>query len=156
MTRFPLRTYAPLLVTFVIMALPLFAAANSHILPNGSTGVAPNGSTGIAPNGSTGVAPGSFGKLDNPLAATNFCVLIKTILDAVLIIGMPIAVLFLVWVGFSFILAQGNPEKLKDAQKNFLNTVIGIAIFLGAWAIAKIIAATLQGLGVSAVNECVR
>lgn len=156
MARFSLRTYAPLLLTLIIVLLPLMPLV-ALAEPTGSTGIgAPNGSTGIgAPNGSTGQA-GNVGKLVNPLKATNFCVLIKTILDAILIIGMPIAVVFLVWVGFKFILAQGNPGKLAEAQKNFLFTIIGIGIFLGAWTIAKIIASTLQGLGVSSVNECVR
>lgn len=151
MPKFSLRTYAPLLVTFVIMLAPLVVAAQSGVVP-----VAPNGVNPAPPNGVNPPSGSTFGKLDNPIKATNFCQLIKIVLDAVLIIGMPIAVLFLVLVGFRFILAQGKPEAIKTAQKNFLNTVIGIAIFLGAWTIAKIIASTLQGLGVSAVNECVR
>ncbi len=97
---------------------------------------------------------GNNGKLVNPLSVNNFCDLIKVVLEAILVIGMPIAVLFLVYVGFKFIMAQGNPEKIKEAQQNLLNTVIGIAIFLGAWTIAKVIQATLVGLGASGVKEC--
>jgi hypothetical protein len=148
MRTFSIRTYAPLLVTFVIMLAPLIALGATTGIP-----IAPGGgTTGIV----TSPGGGTVGKIDNPIKASNFCQLIKILLDAILIIGMPIAVVFLVWVGFKFILAQGNPEKIKEAQKNFLNTVIGIAIFIGAWTIAKVIASTLQGLGVSAVNECVR
>jgi len=92
--------------------------------------------------------------LQNPLKVTNFCDLLKIVLQAILIIGMPVAVVFLVIVGFKFILAQGNPEKIKEAQKNFLHTVIGIAIFLGAWTIAKVIAATMAALGVPGLGSC--
>jgi hypothetical protein len=135
------------------MLTPLFALAQANV--NQGFGTPQNsGPAGYAAPQNSG--PVGKSELMNPLKVTNFCQLIKIVLDAILIIGMPIAVVFLVLVGFKFILAQGNPEKIHDAQKNFLNTVIGIAIFLGAWTIAKIIAATLQGLGVSAVNECVR
>ena len=106
------------------------------------------------PSGTSDCKNGTPGKLCNPLSVNNFCDLIKVVLEAILVIGMPIAVLFLVYVGFKFIVAQGNPEKIKEAQQNLLNTVIGIAIFLGAWTIAKVIQATLVGLGASGVKEC--
>ena len=92
--------------------------------------------------------------LQNPLKVTNFCDLLKVVLQAILIIGMPVAVVFLVIVGFKFILAQGKPEAIGIAQKNLLHTVIGIAIFLGAWTIAKVIAATMAALGVPGLGSC--
>jgi hypothetical protein len=96
------------------------------------------------------------GKIENPLKVTNFCDLIRILLQAILIIGMPVAVVFLVYVGLKFITARGNPEKIKLAQQNLYWTIVGIAVFLGAWAIAKVIASTLGALGVGAVNECIR
>lgn len=130
------QVFAPLLITAVIMLMPLFAAAEA--------------------TSAFAQCNGSSCQIKNPLAASNFCTLIKIILQAILMIGMPIAVVFLVIVGFKFIVAQGKPEGIEKAKEDLLHTVIGIAIFLGAWAIAKIIASTLAGLGVSAVNECVR
>lgn len=146
------KLYAPLLVSFALLCMPLLTlAAQAGDVNNGpfSPGVVNN------PTASPGVT-GNSATIGNPLKVTNFCDLIKIVLQAIIMIGLPIAVVILVWVGFKFILAQGNPEKISDAQKAFLHTVIGIAIFLGAWAIAKIIASTLQNLGVSAVNECTR
>ena len=98
----------------------------------------------------------TVGQLQNPLKnISNFCQLIKVVLQAILVIGVPIAVVFLVIVGFKFIIARGNPAELDKAKADFLHTVIGIAIFIGAWAIAKLIAATLAALGASDVNQCV-
>ena len=62
-------------------------------------------------------------------------------------IGVPIAVLFLVWSGFKFILARGRPAELEVARKNFMYVIIGIAVFLGAWTLAMVISTTIQSLG---------
>lgn len=154
-----LKTYAPVALTLVIISLPLVALAQP--LP-GTTNVQPplQGNTNNLPpltgnTNQTSICTGGSCQLKNPLQVGNFCDLVKVVLSSLIVIGMPIAVLFLVIVGFKFIIARGNPEELAKARQNFLYTIIGIAIFLGAWAIAKIISATLAGLGVSGANACV-
>jgi hypothetical protein len=92
--------------------------------------------------------------LENPLKFDSICGLIHGILDAVMVIGIPIAILFMVWAGFQFVLAQGNAEKLGSARKNFLNVIIGIAIFVGASLIAQVIVNTVAQLGVNGINSC--
>lgn len=89
--------------------------------------------------------PQSFTLVD-PLGIKNFCDLVKALLNIVLAIGVPVAVLFLVWSGFRFILARGRPGDLELARKNFYYVIIGIAVFLGAWTLATIISATIQTL----------
>ena len=76
-----------------------------------------------------------------------FCQLVKSLLDIIVAIGIPVAVLFLVWAGFRFILARGNPTELGIARKNFMFVILGIAIFLGAWTLARIISTTVESLG---------
>ena len=72
--------------------------------------------------------------------------LIKTILEGALIIGMPIVALAVIYCGFLFVFARGNPEKLTKAKDALLYTLIGAAILLGSWAIAKMIKITITGL----------
>jgi hypothetical protein len=147
-----LKLYAPVLLTLVMVLMPLFVLAQSGTNPS-----FPNGTNPPIPNGTNPPQTSLFsGKIDNPLKVTNFCDLIRIVLQAILIIGMPVAVVFLVYVGLKFITARGNPEKIKLAQQNLYWTIVGIAVFLGAWAIAKVIASTLGALGVGAVNECIR
>jgi len=97
------------------------------------------------------VPPSSVGNnavytLENPLGVKNFCDLVKKLLNIVMAIGVPVAVLFLVWSGFRFIIARGRPEELGKARTNFYYVIIGIAVFLGAWTLATIISATVQTL----------
>jgi uncharacterized membrane protein len=100
------------------------------------------------PTGYSGNSGGTSNAVVNPLGNINsFCGLIKAILQGVIAIGIPIAVLFIVFAGFKFVLALGNPGKLQEARKNLMYTLIGIGIFLGAWLLALVIANTVNALG---------
>jgi len=72
--------------------------------------------------------------------------LIKIILQGALKIGMPVVALAIIYCGFLFVFARGNPEKLTKAKDALLWTLIGAAILLGSWAIAKMISVTITGL----------
>jgi hypothetical protein len=88
-------------------------------------------------------------KLTNPLGSIDsFEELVSTILDAAFIIGLPVAVLFIVLSGARFVFARGNSSKLSEARTTLLYTVIGIGVFFGAWTLAKIIESTIKALGV--------
>jgi len=65
-------------------------------------------------------------------------------LKAVIYIVFPIAVVFLVYSGFMFILAQGKPDDLATAKRNFFWTIIGIALLLGAGALSILIKGTID------------
>jgi hypothetical protein len=126
-------------VGLALFVVPVLALAQN--LSGGNT--APNlsgGNTQLSSNGSQY-------SVNNPLAANSFCGLIQKLLQAALAIGIPIAVLFIVYAGFKFVLAQGKPEALKEAQKNFMWTLIGIGIFVGAWLLADVIKNTVNALG---------
>lgn len=90
--------------------------------------------------------------VQNPLKFNSFCGLLKGLFEGVIAIGIPVAVVFLVIAGFRFVLAQGKPKEIGLAQKNLLNTMLGIGIFLGAWLIAQVIASTLSQFGVSVIS----
>ena len=91
--------------------------------------------------------PNAQGKIINPIPnVTSIPGLIHTILVGVLKIGIPIVVLAIVYCGFLFVFARGNPEELKKAKSALLYTVIGAAVLLGSWAIAEMISATVLAL----------
>jgi hypothetical protein len=71
---------------------------------------------------------------------------IEKIIDIVLIVGVPIVTLAIIYTGFLFVEAQGNPEKLTKARKALMYTLIGAALILGAWVIAKAIGTTVDDI----------
>jgi len=50
-----------------------------------------------------------------------------------------IAVIIILWGGFSWMTAGGNDEKVTQARKIIFSGIIGLAIILSAWAIAKFV-----------------
>ena len=68
--------------------------------------------------------------------------MLAAILEAVVRLGGIILVIAIVYVGFKFVVAQGNEEKIKEARGALVWTVIGGLILLGAQAISLVIQET--------------
>lgn len=86
--------------------------------------------------------PGS-GVICDPIGTT-LCGLLTGILNAVLIIGAPIAVVFVIIAGTKYVVALGKPDAIRQANKNLMWTLFGIAIFFGALVITKVIFTTVS------------
>lgn len=87
--------------------------------------------------------------LINPLkGGTSLESFLNNILDFVIRIGAIIVILMLVYVGFLFVTARGEPAEITKARTALLWTVVGALILLGAKAIALGITATVQALSV--------
>lgn len=82
--------------------------------------------------------------IQNPIKAHNVGELVNFLLSIVLQVGVPIAVIFLIYSGFLFIKARGNPEGISEARRAFMWTVIGTAVLLGASALAGVIQGTIN------------
>ena len=82
----------------------------------------------------------------NPIGAKDINTLIHDILNGAIKIGIPIIALAIIYSGFLFVSAQGNPEKLDGAKRTLLYTLIGAAILLGSWTIAQLIQSTVISL----------
>lgn len=73
--------------------------------------------------------------------------LFRAIIDNVVLpIGGVLAVMAFIFSGFLYVMAQGNPEKIKKAHNALLYTAIGTAILLGAWVISNVITTTIKQL----------
>ncbi len=86
------------------------------------------------------------GKIVNPIKTDSLAGLIKTLLEGVLKIGIPIVALAIIYCGFLFVSARGNPEEIKHAKESLLYTLIGAAVLLGSWALATLISNTVLAL----------
>ncbi len=104
--------------------------------------------TGVDTTGSQ-ANNGSDVTLLNPLGAgTSLPVLLTDILQFFVKIGAVVVVFMLIYIGFLFVTAQGEPGKISQAKEALMWTIVGALILLGAEAIAQGIAATVQALSV--------
>ena len=88
----------------------------------------------------------AHGPLKNPLKVDTLSALLLAVLDFVKIIGGIFVVLMLVFTGFKFVAAQGNPEKLSEARTSLFWTVLGALVLLGASVIAMGIDETVKAI----------
>jgi hypothetical protein len=102
----------------------------------------------------TGLGTTETGKLYNPLGETDVWTLVLKILGFLIQIGAIVIVFMLVYIGFLFVTAQGDPGKLKTARSALLWTVIGALVLLGAQAITLGICETAAALSAGTTITC--
>lgn len=130
-------TFISLFFGIFFLIMPLLVQAQGG--GGGSNTVYPTSGGGGGSNSIT---------LFNPLDGINsICQLLQKLLGVLLAFGVPIAVLFLVYAGFLFVKARGNPKELIRARTNFKYIILGIMLFLGAWMLGQIVASTVNTLG---------
>ena len=146
-----LRNHLLVLCLLSAFAMPAFAAPATTGPGVGSqtTGPGVGGqTTGPGVGGQTtgpGVAKPTG--LQNPLnGIDSLDDFLEAILAGVIRIGTIILIMMLVYVGFLFVAARGNAEKLQGAKSALVWTVIGGLILLGASAIQAVITDTVQSL----------
>jgi hypothetical protein len=147
-------TYLPFAVNYLLLQ-PATVMAQGDITPPGPRNgdVTPSGPRNgdVTPSGprngdvspSTNCDPNT--QLCNPLLSKydTLCKVLTGILDLITQVGAIIAVILIIWSGFQFIVAQGNPAKLTAAKKSFMTTILGTAVLLGASVIAEIVVKTI-------------
>lgn len=71
--------------------------------------------------------------------ATDASKILLAVFEIILRIGGIVAVGFIIYGGFQYIISQGEPERTKGAKSTILNAVIGLAIAISATAIVNLI-----------------
>ena len=87
----------------------------------------------------------------NPLASSTVMALLKGFVLAVVYVGTPALVVFMVYSGFLFVSAQGNPQGLSKAKSNFVTAIIAGVILLSLWAMVELVGNTVAGLSSAAL-----
>lgn len=126
----------------MIFVVPFFVQAQGGTL-GGSQGGTIGGSSGSQSSGPIIIV--------NPFNCSgNGCTisgLIKAIVNNILIpIGAVVAVMMIMYAGFLYVTAGGDPGKIKTAHQALTWAVIGAAILLGAWVISEAIQGTINQL----------
>lgn len=71
------------------------------------------------------------------------------IVNALISVSYVVIAFFLIWSGFKFVSAQGEPDKITDAKNTFKYTIIGALIIIGAQTIIAIVKSIISGLGIT-------
>jgi len=85
--------------------------------------------------------------INNPLGDGNLETIpdfIEKIIDIVLVVGIPIVTLAIIYSGFLFVKASGDPEGLKKAKSALFTSLIGAVLLLGAFVLANAIKGTVD------------
>lgn len=110
----------------------------------------PSTNTPTSPGGTpTQNTPGGAcpdGTICNPLKVNSIEELVLTIIDVVLVFLLPVIVLYIMYAGYLFVTAQGNPGELKTAKNALLTALIGGVIVLGARAILDVVKGTINSV----------
>ncbi len=78
-------------------------------------------------------------KLNNPLKVDSLQDFFQAIISVVIILATPIIVFFVIYAGFLYVTARGNPDQITQANRALTYAIIGAVIILGAFAIATIV-----------------
>lgn len=84
--------------------------------------------------------------LQNPLRFASIETFIEGVLQAVVMIALPIITVFIVYAGFKYVAARGKPDALRESNKNLMYVVIGATLILAAWVLATLIGGTVTQL----------
>ncbi len=82
----------------------------------------------------------------NPLKAQSLTELITMVIKLLIELGIPVAILFIIYAGFKYVTARGKPDAIKEAHAILLWTVVGIAVLLGSMVIAEIVKNTIEAV----------
>ncbi len=88
-----------------------------------------------------------YTELQNPLGnVDSINDFISAIIDIILLVAYPVLVLAFIWIGFSFVMAQGNSTKLDKVKQNLWYTLLGALVIIGAKAISLALDGTIRSL----------
>jgi hypothetical protein len=135
--------FSILLLTMVIgLTAPLTFAG--HVSGHGCTG--PDDASEGCPAYSGPERAGLHYSLNSPLAPGigSIEALLTTILNELLVLAVPIIIFFIIFAGFTYVTAQGNPEKIKTATRSLTYAIIGAVLILGGVALSEIIAGVVN------------
>ncbi len=84
-------------------------------------------------------------KILNPFKQDTIQGLINVVINDILMpIGIVVSVLMIMYAGFKYVTARGNPSKITEANQALLYAAIGAAVLLGAWVISQAIQGTIN------------
>ena len=110
-----------------------------------STSTQPNQPAGGASGQPNQPAGGEGVFIPNPIGPGTFQDLVERIARYLFQIGIPIAVIMILYAAFLYMTAGGSEEKVSKAHKALTYAVVGLAILFLAWGITSLVKELLGG-----------
>lgn len=148
-TLYVARYFVILIATIFIMSVSTVFAVDAGLLDGNSVrpdagALDGNPSPPDAGGIEGGAQPGETVGLINPLKAKSISEFLVAIVDVLLIFATPLIVIYIMYAGFKFVTAQGNPSEIESARAALLWAVVGGVIVLGAKLIIEVIDGTIK------------
>lgn len=70
---------------------------------------------------------------------------LQLIVRGLLYIAGGLAVIYLIWSGFQYMTAAGDPEKAQKARSSIIYAIVGIIVIMLSFVIVNVVANTLRG-----------
>lgn len=115
--------------------------------PNTGTSNESVNTSGETVGGTNSVNPnvgGNVRALVNPLKFDSISGLLLGIIDILLVFALPLIVLYIMYAGYLYVVARGNPGKISEAHQALLWAVIGGVLVLGAKLIVDVVQGTVD------------
>lgn len=80
---------------------------------------------------------------DNPLTFPDLSSLLFAILNILVVLATPFIIFFIIYGGFLYVTARGNPEQIKKAGQAIMYGVIGGVVIIGASWIGQVVQGTV-------------
>ena len=97
--------------------------------------------------GGGGGGPQNVKQIESPSSATSVAEVLNAFFGILIQVGAVVVTLAIVYAGFLFVVARGNPEELNKAKETLKWTIIGALVLLGAQVISKVIENTIKSIG---------
>lgn len=92
-----------------------------------------------------GLVPCGPGTSGGACKLCDLFVLIKNVVDFIFEIGTAIAIVLIIFGGFTILTAGESPERMEKGRKTIIAAIIGLAIALGSWLIIDVVMKILVG-----------
>lgn len=83
------------------------------------------------------IPPGIYTPPGTGLTLSGIQQIINTVANTLMVVGVVIAVIFIIWGGIKYMAAKGDETSLKSAKDSIYRGVIGAAVVLGVGVILR-------------------
>ncbi len=86
--------------------------------------------------------------IKNPLGdgKTEIKDIVGSIMKVIVDIALPIVIVMVIYSGFLYVIARGNPDKIKVAHQTLTWTLVGAVVLLGAQLISTVLIETVSNI----------